>query len=251
MKRVFSIVALLLCVHAGFGQSQFIVGVKGGISGCFYQFNAAPTSTYFNQGGYLQSSSTKLTSRGPSIPVLFELIYGTKKFRVGYQFEYERILTTAYTYKTYNLSNSIVDTTINNPNITQHFFCHNLLIEYIVWDDHKRFRLVPDLSFGYFHGLTEATEAPYDFSALNQNRFKIGIALNMEYYFGQIAVVATPSYGLVPIKSIYDPTQKGYMHFVGIHIGMRFNTIKQPGQDDGKTTKKKKKKEYVNPEEDN
>jgi hypothetical protein len=62
-------------------------------------------------------------------------------------------------------------------------------------------------------------------------------------------VVATPSYGIVPIKSIYDPAQKGFMHFVGIHVGMRFRTIKQPGQDDGKNPKKKK--EYVNPEEDN
>ena len=250
MKKVLTLACLLLCGIFAFAQNQVYIGLKGGIAGCFYQFTAAPTSTYFNQSGYAQSSSTKLTSRGPSIPALFELIYSTKKFRVGYQFEYERILTTAYTYKTYNVSLSVVDTTVTNPNITQHFFCHNLLIEGIVWDNHKNFRLVPDLTFGYFHGLTEATEAPYDFSSLNANRFKIGVALNGEYYFGPYAVTITPNYSLVPIKSLFDANQKGYMHFVGLHIGMRFGLLKHQDDTGPDSQPKKKKKEYKNPEEE-
>jgi hypothetical protein len=251
MKRLFFIVCILLCVHAGFGQTSVYIGLKGGIDGCFYQYNAAPTSTYFSPNGIPQSSSTRLTSHGPSIPALFEVMVGIKKFRIGYQFEYARILTTGYTYKTYNVSQSLVDTTVNNPNITQHFFCHNILIEYEMYT-YKHLKLVPDLTFGYFHGLSEATEAPYDFSSLNMNRFKIGVALNLEYQLGQVSVVATPHYGIVPIKSMYDSNQKGYMHFIGLHIGVRVNCIKQ--QDPNAppaTTKKKKKKEYVNPEEDN
>ncbi|MCW3127061.1 MAG: hypothetical protein JWO03_2719 [Bacteroidetes bacterium] len=250
VRRVLIAVFVLLCVHAGFGQSSFYIGFKGGIDGCFYQYNAAPTSTYFNPNGTSQSSSTKLTSRGPAIPAVFELIYGIKNFRIGYQFEYERILTTAYTYKTFNVSQSIIDTTVNNPNITQHFFCHNILIEYIVYSQ-KHLQIVPDLTFGYFHGLSEATEAPYDFSSLNQNRFKIGVALNLEYQLGQVSVVATPHYGLVPVKSLYDPNQKGYMHFIGIHIGLRINCIKQQDPSADPAKKKKKQKEYVNPEDDN
>lgn len=218
------------------------------MNGCFYQYNAAPTSTFFNPNGIAQSTSTRLTSSGPSVPVLFELVYGVKKFRIGYQFEYERILTTSYTYKTYNVSSSFVDTTINNPNISQHFFCHNLIMEYVVWDDHKHFRFVPGLAFGYFHGVSDATEAPYDFSTLNQNRFKIGFDLNLEYTLGQISIVATPHYGLVPIKAMADPNQKGYMHFVGLNVGIRFNCIKRTDIPDN--GKHKSKKEYKNPEED-
>jgi hypothetical protein len=248
VKRAFLVVFILLCVHAGFGQSQFYIGLKGGIDGCFYQYTASPTSVYFNP--YAQSSSTKLTSRGPAIPAVLELIYSIGKFRVGYQFEYERILTTAYTYRTYNVSQSVVDTTINNPNITQHFFCHNLLIEYVVYNK-KHLKLVPDLTFGYFHGLSEATEAPYDFSSLNQNRFKIGVAINLEYQLGQVSIVATPHYGLVPIKSLYDANQKGYMHFIGLDIGIRISTMKQQDPNAPASKKKKKQKEYVNPEEDN
>ncbi|MBS1684689.1 MAG: hypothetical protein JSS76_08045 [Bacteroidetes bacterium] len=246
MTRALLLFSFLSASVFSFGQSQFYVGLKGGIDGCFYQYNAAATNSYVIGG---INSTTKLTSRGPAIPAVLELIYSIGKFRVGYQFEYERILTTAYKYRTYNSSYSISDTTINNPNITQHFFCHNLLIEYELYK-HKKFKIVPDLSFGYFHGVSAATEAPYDFSSLNQNRFKIGVAMNFEYQLGQVSIVATPHYGLVPIKSIYDPTQKGYMHFIGLHIGVRIGCIKV--QDPGATgaTKKKKKKEYVNPEDD-
>lgn len=245
MTRLLLLCSLLTLSIFSFGQSQFYVGLKGGIDGCFYQYNAAATNSYVIGG---INSTTKLTSRGPAIPAVLELIYSIGKFRVGYQFEYERILTTAYSYKTYNSAYSISDTTINNPNITQHFFCHNLLIEYQLYTN-KKFKIVPDLSFGYFHGVSAATEAPYDFSSLNQNRFKIGVAMNFEYQLGQVSIVATPHYGLVPIKSIYDPNQKGYMHFVGLHIGVRIGCIKvqDPNAPDAK---KKKKKEYVNPEDD-
>lgn len=246
MTRPLLLFCLLVLSAFSFGQSQFYIGLKGGIGGCFYQYNAASTNSYVIGG---INSTTRLTSRGPSIPAVVELIYSIGKFRVGYQFEYERILTTAYTYKTYNSAYSISDTTINNPSITQHFFCHNLLLEYQLYT-HKHLHIVPDLSFGYFHGVSAATEAPYDFSSLNQNRFKIGVAMNFEYQLGQVSIVATPQYGLVPIKSIYDPNQKGYMHFIGLHVGVRIGCIKlqDPAAPDAK--KKKKKKEYVNPEED-
>lgn len=243
MTRALLLFCLLNFSGFSFGQSQFYVGLKGGIDGCFYQYNAAATNSYVIGG---INSTTRLTSRGPAIPAVLELIYSIGKFRVGYQLEYERILTTAYRYKTYNSSYSISDTTINNPDITQHFFCHNLLLEYQLYSS-KHLKLVPDLSFGYFHGISAATEAPYDFSSLNQNRFKIGVALNLEYQLGQVSIVVTPHYGLVPIKSIYDPAQKGYMHFVGLHAGIRIGCIRQAADPSGK---KKKKKEYVNPEED-
>jgi hypothetical protein len=41
------------------------------------------------------------------------------------------------------------------------------------------------------------------------------------------------------------------MHFIGIHIGLRINTIKPQGQPGDPGKKKKKQKEYVNPEDDN
>ncbi len=245
MIRALLVFCLLTLSAFSFGQSQFYIGLKGGIDGCFYQYNAAATNSYVIAGS---SSTTRMTSRGPAIPAVVELIYSIGKFRVGYQFEYERILTSAYTYKTYNSAYSISDTTINNPNITQHFFCHNLLIEYQLYS-HKHLKLVPDLSFGYFHGISAATEAPYDFSSLNQNRFKIGVAINLEYQLGQVSIIATPHYGLVPIKSIYDPNQKGFMHFIGLHVGIRIGCIKQVDSSAPANTKKKKK-EYVNPEEE-
>ena len=248
MRKTLVLLSLFITCHAAFGQGQFIIGVKGGISGAFYQFNSGS----FNNPGiinYNGSGYTKVTSKGPAIPALLELIYGTKKFRVGYQFEYERILTSAYSYKTYNQYGSFNDTTINDASITQHFFCHNILLEYIVYDDHKHLRLVPDITFGYFHGISSATLAPYDFSSLNANRFKIGVALNLEYYLGPYNIVVTPSYGLVPVKALIDPNEKGYMHIVGLHIGIRFNVTKDKQMNDANP--KKKKKEYVNPEEDN
>jgi hypothetical protein len=197
MKKAITICCLFIATHACFSQGQFIIGVKGGINGCFYMFNTASlpgVSTY--NGTY-----TRINSHGPAIPALFELIYGTKKFRVGYQFEYERILTTGYSYHTYNASYSYTDTTVGDNSITQHFFCHNLLLEIIVYDN-KRLKIVPDITFGYFHGVTSATIAPYDFSQLNQNRFKIGVALNLEYSLGPLSVVATPEYSIIPIKAI-------------------------------------------------
>lgn len=246
MTRALLLFSLLTFSMCSFSQSQFYVGLKGGISGCFYQYNAAATNSYVIGG---INSTTRLTSRGPSIPAVVELIYSIGKFRVGYQFEYERILTTAYKYRTFNSAYSISDTTVNNPNITQHFFCHNLLLEYQLYT-HKKLKLVPDLSFGYFHGVSAATEAPYDFASLNQNRFKISVAMNIEYQLGQVSIVAAPQYGLVPIKSIYDPNQKGYMHFIGLHVGVRIGCMRldDPTTPDGR--KKKKKKEYVNPEEE-
>ena len=180
MKKSTVLFCLLTIGLSAFSQGQFIIGVKGGIAGAFYQFNSASFNNP-NPGNVNGSGYTKVTSKGPSIPAILELIYGTKKFRVGYQFEYERILTSAYSYKTYNQYGSFNDTTINDASITQHFFSHNILREYIVYDDGKHLRLVPDLSFGYFHGISSATLAPYDFSALNANRFKIGLALNLEY----------------------------------------------------------------------
>lgn len=248
MKKGIVLFCVLMICLSGFSQGQFIIGIKGGISGAFYQFNSG---TFNNPGiiNYNGSGYTKVTSKGPSIPALLELIYGTKKFRVGYQFEYERILTSSYSYKTYNQYGSFNDTTINDASITQHFFCHNLLLEYIVYDNGKNLRLVPDITFGYFHGISSSTMAPYDFSSLNANRFKIGVALNLEYYFGPYNVVITPSYGLVPVKALADPNEKGYLHILGIHIGMRFNVTK--GKQQAESNPKKKKKEYVNPEEDN
>ena len=246
MRKIAVILCLALFSHAGFGQGQFIIGLKGGMDGCIYQFNSsAGNLTGVNLNG---ASYTKIVSTGPAIPALLELIYGTKKFRVGYQFEYDRILTTSYRVKVYNATGSYGDTSVYDPTITQHFFCHNLLLEIIVMDNHKNFRLVPDLTFGYFHGISSATLAPYDFTALNQNRFKIGVALNLEYYFGPYNVVFTPNYSLVPIVAAADPTEKGYMHFIGLHIGMRFNVTKSKQEEANKP--KKKKKEYVNPEED-
>jgi len=247
MKRMTVLFCIVAYAAAGFSQGQFIIGVKGGMDGCFYQFNSSsanlPPTVNLNGANY-----TKIVSTGPSIPALAELIYGTKKFRVGYQFEYERILTSSYKLKVYNASGSYGDTSVYDPTITQHLFCHNLLIEYIVYDNHKNLRLVPDLTFGYFMGISGATLAPYDFSALNANRFKIGIALNLEYYFGPYSVVMTPNYSLIPIVAAMDPTEKGYMHFLGIHIGMRFNVTKSKQEAD--QNPKKKKKEYVNPEEE-
>ena len=244
MKKVLILSFLLTLVDLGFGQTQFYIGLKGGIAGCFYQFSGTPTPIGFTGTTY----TGKITSTGPSIPGIFELIYSTKKFRVGYQFEYERILTSSYTLKSSVLYSSTGDTTIPDINIKQHFFCHNLLLEYLVYDNRKNFRLLPSFKFGYFHGLSESTSAPYDFSSLNANRFKLGVSLNAEYYFGPMAVVIEPTYSVAPIKSLLDATQKGYMHFLGLHIGMRFGLLKQP--EDTKDGKRKKKKEYKNPEED-
>jgi hypothetical protein len=248
MKKITVILCLFLAATAGFSQGQFIIGVKGGINGCFYTFNSSsfnnPNIVNYNGSGY-----TKINSKGPSIPAMLELIYGTKKFRVGYQFEYERILTTSYSYKSYNQYGSFTDTAINDGSITQHFFCHNLLLEYIVYDNGKNLRLVPDITFGYFHGISSSTMAPYDFTSLNANRFKFGGALNLEYYFGPYNVVAAPNFTVAPVKAISDPTEKGYMFFVGINIGMRFNVTKS--KQAAESNPKKKKKEYVNPEEDN
>jgi hypothetical protein len=248
MKKSWILFCLFLGSHTAFAQGQFIIGIKGGISGVFYQFNSSsfgsPAPGYTNGPGY-----TKIVSTGPSIPALFELIYGTKKFRVGYQFEYERILTTSYKIKNYNLGGSYSDTTVYDPTITQHFFCHNILLEYIVYNNGKNLRIVPDITFGYFHGVSSATLAPYDFSALNANRFKIGVALNLEYYFGPYNVVITPNYSLVPVKALIDPNEKGFMHFLGLHIGMRFNVTKS--KQEAEKSPKKKKKKYINPEEDN
>jgi hypothetical protein len=247
MKKIVSIFCLFFACHAVFSQGQFIVGVKGGINGCFYTFNSSASNIpYANLNG---TGYTKVVSKGPSIPALFELIYGTKKFRVGYQFEYERILTTSYSYKSYNSYGSFNDTAINDASITQHFFCHNLLIEYIVYDNSKNLRLVPDITFGYFHGVSNADLAPYDFSALNANRFKFGAALNLEYYRGPYTLVTTPSFTVAPVKSVIDPNEKGYMFFVGINIGLRFDVTKL--KKENSANPKKKKKEYINPEEDN
>jgi hypothetical protein len=205
MRKTIAIFCLLLACHAGFGQGQFIIGVKGGIDGAFYTFNSSATNIPINS--QYGTGYTRIVSSGPSIPALLELIYGNTKFRVGYQFEYERILTTSYKVKVYDASGSYGDTTVYDPTITQHFFCHNLLIEYIVYDNGKNFRLVPDITFGYFHGVTSATMAPYDFSSLNANRFKIGTALNLEYYFGPYSVVTTPNFSLIPVKAIEDPNE--------------------------------------------
>ena len=246
MKKFFAVFCLFLANHAGFSQGQFVIGIKGGIDGAFYTFNSSANNLPINSNygtGY-----TKIVSSGTSIPAILELIYGTKKFRVGYQFEYERILTTSYKVKVYDASGSFGDTTVYDPTITQHFFCHNLLLEYIVYDNGKNIRLVPDITFGYFHGISNSTMAPYDFSSLNANRFKIGAALNLEYYFGPYNVVATPNFSMVPVKSIIDPNEKGYMFFVGINVGMRFNVTKS--KQDADKNPKKKKKVYVNPEEE-
>jgi len=247
MKKTVAILCFLMASYAGFSQGQFIIGVKGGIGGAFYQFNSSSFNNLVNPlngAGY-----SKVVSTGASIPAIFELIYGTKKFRVGYQFEYERILTTSYRVKVYNQTGSYSDSSVYDPTITQHFFCHNLLLEYIVFDNHKNLRLVPDITFGYFHGISSATLAPYDFSSLNGNRFKIGVALNLEYYLGPYNVVVTPAYSLVPVKALEDPNEKGYLHFLSLHIGIRFNVTKNKQQND--ISPKKKKKEYVNPEDDN
>ena len=247
MRKAAIFFSLIIACHGAFGQGQFIIGVKGGIDGCIYQFNSsAGNLSGINLNG---ASYTKIVSTGPSIPALVELIYGTKKFRVGYQFEFERILTTSYRVKVYNATGSYGDTSVYDPTITQYFFCHNLLLEYIVFDNHKNLRVVPDIVFGYFHGVGGQDMAPYDFSALNANRFKFGAALNVEYYFGPYSVVAEPNFTVAPIKAIADPTEKGYMFFIGLHVGMRFNVTKS--KQDAEANPKKKKKEYVNPEEDN
>jgi hypothetical protein len=238
MKKIVLFLAFLTAVYTGSGQGQFIIGVKGGIDGCFYQFNSSAVNIPVN-GVNVGSDYTRVVSKGPSIPALFELIYGTKKFRVGYQFEYERILTTSYRVHVFNASGTYGDTSVYDPTITQHFFCHNLLLEYIVFDNHKNFRLVPG-----------ADLAPYDVSALNANRFKFGGELNLEYYLGPYSVVTTPNFTVAPIKAVADPNEKGYMFFVGINIGIRFNVTKSK-QEASQSPSKKKKKEYYNPEEDN
>jgi hypothetical protein len=247
MKKLLVISCLFLASHAGFGQGQFIIGLKGGMDGAFYQFNSSATNIPINS--LYGTGYTRVVSSGPSIPALLELIYGTKKFRVGFQFEYERILTTSYKVKVYNASGSYGDTSVYDPTITQHFFSTNILIEYIVKDNGKNFRIVPDIAFGYFFGVSSATMAPYDFSALNQNRFKLGTALNLEYYNGPYTVVFAPNFSWIPVVAAEDPNEKGNMFFVGINIGMRFNVTKS--KKDADNNPKRKKKEYVNPEEDN
>ena len=74
--------------------------------------------------------------------------------------------------------------------------------------------------------------------------------MNFEYQMGQVSVVATPHYGIVPIKSIYDPNSKGFIHFLGLHVGIRIGCIKVMDPNTPADAKKKKRKEYVNPEED-
>lgn len=245
MKKAIASALLCCFFNFGFGQrAEFLIGAKGGVNGCFYVFNTNQIPVYStNIGTY-----TKIVSSGPAIPALFELIFGTKKFRVGYQFEYERILTTSYRYKTFNASQAYVDTTVGDNSITQHYFCHNLLMEIIAYNN-KRIKIVPDITFGYFHGLAGPTLAPYDISQLNQNRFKIGVALNFEYWLGPVGIVATPDFSVEPIKAAIDPNAKGNMFLVGLNIGLRFSVTKAKQDKDGNP--KKKKKEYVNPEEEN
>jgi hypothetical protein len=158
-------------------------------------------------------------------------------------------LTTSYKVKVYDASGAYGDTSVYDPTITQHFFCHNLLIEYIVMDNHKNFRLVPDIVFGYFMSIGGQDMAPYNISALNANRFKFGGALNLEYYRGPYTLVTTPTFTLAPVKALADPNEKGYMFFVGVNVGIRFDVTKSKQNADKKA--KKPKKEYINPEEDN
>ena len=242
MRKVVYLVLCIVMSSAIQAQGSFIFGLKTGMSGCFYQYNSvASTGAFYGSGTFVG----RLTSSGPSIPALVEFFYASKKFRIGYQFEYERILTTSYKVSGSTYSGAS-DTSISGADITQHFFCHNLVAEYVAYKFGKHIRLVPALSVGYFHGISGATVAPYDFSSLNQNRFKIGVAVNGEFYWGQHALVISPTYSIVPIVSWMDKNSKGFMHFVGLHIGYRFNSAKPL---DAKASKKKKK-EYINPEEE-
>jgi hypothetical protein len=227
----------------GMGRSQFYIGVQGGAGGCAYQYSSV-----------INGSIIKLTSVGASIPIFVELIYGTGKTRIGYQFEYQRILNSTY-QQYYNVS-QISDSTvlINDASIQQHFFCHNIMLQYMVYDYKNKFRLLPTIEVGYFHGISSATIAPFDYSALNKNRFKIGASLDGEYHVHQFSLLVRAAYGIVPIQSFFDKSGKGFMHLFGLHIGLRWNAIHEDtGVDANGTpveTKRKRKTNKIDGEDD-
>jgi hypothetical protein len=191
---------------------QFYVGVLAGAGGCHYQY--APSQ-----------SNYRVYSFGPSIPAFFELIYGTGKARFGYQFEYQRILNNSYQQQTFGTQNS--DTIITDNGPKQHFFCHNLILQYVVYKYKKNFSFVPTVEIGYFHGVYETTSGLLDPSVLNRNRFKVGASFDIEYHVHQVSLVIRPSYGVIPIRSVIDKDGKGFMQLFGIHFGIRWNTIQE------------------------
>ncbi|MFN8276529.1 MAG: hypothetical protein U0T84_03525 [Chitinophagales bacterium] len=216
-------------------QHAFYIGAKSGVAGNFVQYKNLPYTYYVNNLPY--SSQAQLVSKGLTVPVQAELIYGYKKLRVGYQFEYLRTFNTAYTYRLSTFTIGLNDTTISTNTIRQNYFCHSLVLEYILVQT-KHFNLVPGVSFGLFHGNSDATIEPFDQTVL-KNKFKVGIGVNAEVVLGQVSILVTPQYNLIRLQNYGAANQSGFTHIIGLEAGIRVNCVRSENAAP-KTNKKKK-----------
>ncbi|MFN8309547.1 MAG: hypothetical protein U0T73_06240 [Chitinophagales bacterium] len=227
MKKLLTLLLVFCGLYAG-AQHAFFIGVKSGVAGDFVQYKNA-SYTLYGQSGLPISAQARLTSQGLTVPLQAELVYGYKKLRIGYQFEYMRTFNSVYSYKLNTATISNTDTSITDVSIRQNYFCHSLLFEYILYEN-KYFRFVPGVSFGLFHGNSDATIEPFDQTIL-KNKFKVGVSLNAEVVLGRLSLLITPQYNMIRLQNFANANQSGFAHVIGLQVGLRFNCIKPDNPD--------------------
>jgi hypothetical protein len=223
MKRFYLLLFNLVFASQIFSQHALYLGVKGGIGGMFNQYNLGSSPSFVNYGFSLGSGARQVTT-GLTIPAQAELVYGFKKLRLGYQFEFLRNTSKGYNIKYINYSVSTKDTSINQEGYSN-YFTHALLIEYELYEK-DFFKIVPEVSIGIYTGKNMQGNTETNFQQNFKNRVKAGLGINFEFAVKRVSFLINPHYTLIVQQSSQATDQKGYVHNICLNIGLRFNLLK-------------------------
>lgn len=238
MKKLMLVIAGLCLLQITFAQHQFYLGVRqgGGYIADMNKTGNLQMGGGWNGSTYEPTSTHTLnqTIHGAGASTRFELLYGFKKLRIGYQFDYMffqmRKSVSRINPPEQGSNQSVFTSKIDasNPISKDHFIGNSVLVEYLAFEKDK-FSISPNIFVGYFNRLNSPTIAG------TKTFIQCGAGLMLGYKVGPATVYINPDYtfrfgkdnSYIPAFNLDDGLDHKYRitHSAMVHVGARIDLL--------------------------
>ncbi len=231
MRKPLLLLALISITISGFAYNKYelLLGLRTGGGGMFYKYRSIDANVAYNGITYTSSYTEK--SIGAAIPAKFEVLFGVKGFRMGYQFDYKHGIFTKFTRDFDNNSTGLPDFEIQS-NVRRNVFSHYFLMEYSVpigvGKNGMLFAVAPAFGIGGFRGfkvLKDDGSKSY-YKDILKRRIALTAGINFEFTKRRFCLVVAPTYSYCHGVDKTNVTDGFTLHTISLDLAFRLNLLK-------------------------
>lgn len=228
-KLLFLPLLFVVFFSQAYNKYEFLLGIRGGAGGSFYRYRNINTNW-----GTFTGNATEI-SNGIAIPAKFEMLFGARGFRFGYQFSYTYGIYKNFKRDLDNNPPGVDDYVDSAQNTRRNFFAHFFLMEYsrpVAAKGKCLISVVPFFGIGGFRGTRITLDANGNsvgktyFKDVLKSRLALTTGLGVEFTVRRFSFLLAPTYTYYHLKPNNGSQDNGAFHQVALDLSFRLNLIK-------------------------